>query len=462
MVQPSCSKFSIEHLIAKDSVEKTPPSQYCPPQLQQRVKRDHCGTIKSQESVRKVLPTANNLINLQIFHQQQQYMRTQQHQLILNEKEIRMHCRRTYKIAVEISTIHQLREVCYNVNMLNSLPLQQNTQIGIFVNRTLRETLKTISLRLMGHHQINCHHPLPIVYEFVRNNFKQFRSLQEAQEYFVKCVEFVRPSQRYSPITPPPPPPPKPTISYNIKDAPLNNCRETVIISAKKNEDKVERKNDESDDVEIVSIEIPKQSLHPQPAVVKSGERVEDWSMQVKKLLQESRFSPPPEKAKILQKVISYLTKQEQDQIMNILNKKVNNESKRNTSPRKISLPKGKLFYHRKSNTLLRYFDQDQVHLFLKNVNNNVQVKDDKSERYILDSSVVFSNLDKFDEPKDYLDEIKLVEKNVPEDFALFYKYVTAYQVRNHHEPISFQTFLLMYNTDGLNSLIENYAKSYL
>lgn len=151
-------------------------------------------------------------------------------------------------------------------------------------------------------------------------------------------------------------------------------------------------------------------------------------------------------------------------------------------------IPKGKLCYVRETNTFIRYFDDKQMELFINNLNlgegstvasdllkqvrgraegpSDVEtppVQSDKSEKgevITLSKDVVFSTEDFLSDPELYVEEVEKVQRFVPKDFYGFYKFVTGYQIINHHPPISFQTFLTMHNTNGIRGLFKNYVNA--
>ncbi|XP_060522979.1 uncharacterized protein LOC132699977 isoform X2 [Cylas formicarius] len=145
-------------------------------------------------------------------------------------------------------------------------------------------------------------------------------------------------------------------------------------------------------------------------------------------------------------------------------------------------LPKGKLCYFRESNTLLRYFEDNQAELFVKNLTEQddefikslgldpVRFRDlqrkrvsatRKSETEIvkLPHNVEFSMREDFLEAEDFVKELKLVEEYVPKDFSSFYRFVTGYQIVRNKNPVSLQTFLVMYNTNRTNDLLAKYIR---
>lgn len=151
-------------------------------------------------------------------------------------------------------------------------------------------------------------------------------------------------------------------------------------------------------------------------------------------------------------------------------------------------IPKGKLCYIRESNTFIRYFDDKQMELFISNLNlgegstvaNDLlkQVRgrvegpsdvetppgqletSEKGEVITLSKDVLFSTEDFLSDPELYVEEVEKVQRYVPKDFYGFYKFVTGYQIVNHHPPISFQTFLTMHNTNGIRGLFKNYVNA--
>ncbi|KAJ8971838.1 hypothetical protein NQ317_001551, partial [Molorchus minor] len=146
-------------------------------------------------------------------------------------------------------------------------------------------------------------------------------------------------------------------------------------------------------------------------------------------------------------------------------------------------IPKGKMCYIRDSNTLIRYFDDSQMELFLRNLNLNSekliisdllkQIKGctdglsdietllcqfnslKKTEIIKLPKDVQFSAEDKLSQPEFYIQELEKAEEYIPRDFFAFYKYVTGYQIVHNHTPISFQMFLIMHNTNGIRDLFK-------
>lgn len=151
-------------------------------------------------------------------------------------------------------------------------------------------------------------------------------------------------------------------------------------------------------------------------------------------------------------------------------------------------IPRGKLCYVRESNTFIRYFDDKQMELFISNLNlgegstvakdllkqvrSRVEDPSDikrsstqceasgKGEVITLSKEVVFSTEDFLSDPELYVEEVEKVQRYVPKDFYGFYKFVTGYQIVNHHPPISFQTFLTMHNTNGIRGLFKNYVNT--
>ncbi|KAJ8941747.1 hypothetical protein NQ314_010284 [Rhamnusium bicolor] len=151
-------------------------------------------------------------------------------------------------------------------------------------------------------------------------------------------------------------------------------------------------------------------------------------------------------------------------------------------------IPKGKLCYIRENNTFIRYFDDSQMELFIHNLNISEgssiasdllkQIKgrveglcdidtslghyeaSGKSEVITLSKDVTFSTEDYLSDPELYVEEVEKVQLFVPRDFYGFYKYVTGYQIVNHHPPISFQTFLTMHNTNGIRGLFKNFVNT--
>ncbi|XP_018576340.1 uncharacterized protein LOC108914906 [Anoplophora glabripennis] len=151
-------------------------------------------------------------------------------------------------------------------------------------------------------------------------------------------------------------------------------------------------------------------------------------------------------------------------------------------------IPKGKLCYIRESNSFVRYFDDKQMELFISNLNlgEGSTVASDllkqirsrgegpaslgsptghyetsgKGEVITLSKDVVFSSEDFLSDPEQYVEEVEKVQRYVPKDFYGFYKFVTGYQIVNHHPPISFLTFLTMHNTNGIRGLFKNYVNT--
>ncbi|KAJ8915135.1 hypothetical protein NQ315_000387 [Exocentrus adspersus] len=150
-------------------------------------------------------------------------------------------------------------------------------------------------------------------------------------------------------------------------------------------------------------------------------------------------------------------------------------------------IPKGKLCYIRESNSFVRYFDDNQMELFIKNLNTceNSAVTNDllkqvgrhsdsptgveispscqgskQGEIITLSKDVFFSAEDNILDAEAYVVEVEKVRYCAPRDFYGFYKFVTGYQIVNNHPPISFQTFLTMHNTNRIKPLFKNYVLS--
>ncbi|CAH0563567.1 unnamed protein product [Brassicogethes aeneus] len=136
-------------------------------------------------------------------------------------------------------------------------------------------------------------------------------------------------------------------------------------------------------------------------------------------------------------------------------------------------LPKGKLCYVREQNALFRYFDEAQINLFIENLHSSNkrylsdiyrQCYDHKTDHHKevikLPNEVHFSNKETLDDAEEYVKEYNTVQKNVPQDFFWYYKYVTGYQIYKGNIPISFQTFLAMHNTNGLKLLFNSYLEN--
>ncbi|KAG5875139.1 hypothetical protein JTB14_018681 [Gonioctena quinquepunctata] len=126
-------------------------------------------------------------------------------------------------------------------------------------------------------------------------------------------------------------------------------------------------------------------------------------------------------------------------------------------------IPQGKLCYIREKNSLLRYFDDSQMSQFLENVNvdSNLEILE-KNELIPLPEEVNFSVDDYIDDPELYVQEVLKVEQFAPRDFYGFYKFVTGYQIIRNNHPISFQTFLIMHNTNRIKVLFDQYLNKLL
>ncbi|EFA08559.1 uncharacterized protein LOC103313868 isoform X2 [Tribolium castaneum] len=136
----------------------------------------------------------------------------------------------------------------------------------------------------------------------------------------------------------------------------------------------------------------------------------------------------------------------------------VNSPSK---PPINRQIPQGKLFYYKNNNSLIRYFDDTQKKLFFDSISRDGiagGAPDDK-EIIQLPKTAAFSPKDNLT-VEEYVFEMTQVEKYVPRDFFLFYKFVTGYQICNNNLPVSFLTFLKVYNTNGLKVLLERYINS--
>lgn len=148
-------------------------------------------------------------------------------------------------------------------------------------------------------------------------------------------------------------------------------------------------------------------------------------------------------------------------------------------------IPKGKLCYIRQTNTLIRYFDDNQMRQFIENLNDKTdpgevedvikQIKSKnktysnsdmfigppmKNEVIQLKREVHFSHVDDLSDPHLYEAEMSAVEQWIPADFSGYYKYVTGYQIIHNNPPVSFQTFLTMHNTNGIKNLLKKYVTS--
>lgn len=143
-------------------------------------------------------------------------------------------------------------------------------------------------------------------------------------------------------------------------------------------------------------------------------------------------------------------------------------ESVRSPRPKSTSsdkqIPQGKLYYYKNNNSFIRYFDDAQKKLFLDNLiadGSGYELKQGETAHDVIElpSHTMFSPKDNLS-VEEYVTEMTLVEKYIPKDFFFFYKFVTGYQICNNNSPVSFLTFLKMYNTNGLKSLLERYVNS--
>ncbi|XP_056641760.1 uncharacterized protein LOC130448412 [Diorhabda sublineata] len=151
-------------------------------------------------------------------------------------------------------------------------------------------------------------------------------------------------------------------------------------------------------------------------------------------------------------------------------------------------IPKGKMTYDREKNHLVRYFDDAQIEQFIKNVNLDLVAASDffkkmrervggylcdnifltpfevpeNNEVIQLSNDISFAKDDNISDPELYVEEVEKVERFVPKDFFGFYKYVTGYQIIHNHDPISFQMFLTMHNTNRIKSFYRRYLLSIL
>ncbi|XP_066140350.1 uncharacterized protein [Euwallacea fornicatus] len=150
-------------------------------------------------------------------------------------------------------------------------------------------------------------------------------------------------------------------------------------------------------------------------------------------------------------------------------------------SPRVV--PLGKLCYIRENNMFLRYFDDTQVELFLKNLSSQDEellrttgidperIKNSfrpsnfsmdqpaQTEIVHLPSNVEFSKKEDLPDVEEFVKESSLVEQFVPKDFADFYRYVTGFQIIKNKHPVSLKTFLTMYNTNRTAELLRKYLQ---
>ncbi|CAH2008379.1 unnamed protein product [Acanthoscelides obtectus] len=148
-------------------------------------------------------------------------------------------------------------------------------------------------------------------------------------------------------------------------------------------------------------------------------------------------------------------------------------------------MPKGKLYYIQQKNMLIRYFDDNQMEQFYKNIGvqspnpspsdlnqmkacaeNNAEtllIPSDPSqmnEVIEIDKEVTFSTEDQLSEPEMYVEEIENVRRYAPKDFFGFYQFVTGYQIVRHNCPISFHMFLVLHNTNRIKQLLYEYVNA--
>ncbi|XP_066246616.1 uncharacterized protein [Euwallacea similis] len=150
-------------------------------------------------------------------------------------------------------------------------------------------------------------------------------------------------------------------------------------------------------------------------------------------------------------------------------------------SPRVV--PSGKLCYIRENNMFLRYFDDTQVELFIKNLSSQDEellrttgidperIKNSfrpsnfpmdqpaQTEIVRLPNDVEFSRKEDLPDVEEFVKESSLVEQFVPKDFADFYRYVTGFQIIKNKHPVSLKTFLTMYNTNRTAELLRKYLQ---
>lgn len=124
-------------------------------------------------------------------------------------------------------------------------------------------------------------------------------------------------------------------------------------------------------------------------------------------------------------------------------------------------IPQGKLFYYKNNNSFIRYFEDTQKKLFFDSISSDkgASCNTDDKEIIELPENATFSPRDNLT-VEEYVFEMTQVEKYVPQDFFQFYKFVTGYQICNNNLPVSFLTFLKVYNTNGLRLLLERYINS--
>ncbi|XP_044253204.1 uncharacterized protein LOC123004151 [Tribolium madens] len=162
------------------------------------------------------------------------------------------------------------------------------------------------------------------------------------------------------------------------------------------------------------------------------------------------RIDPKPQQ----QSVIVSTDRRESDDVDTI-----SVSSGESVNPRR-QIPHGKLFYYKNNNTLIRYFDETQKKLFIDSISSDGAYSATNDQEIIqLPKTAVFSPKDNLT-VEEYVFEMTQVEKYVPRDFFLFYKFVTGYQICNNNLPVSFLTFLKVYNTNGLKVLLERYINS--